>query len=165
MSYEVDNRAEVLQRLKDFERENDIDSVTDIRRSHGSRRHRVADAGEAEHLVLHADAAPGQLAADYTALANAHQKLSGQLDVVDGLVRNAARLSRPMHDGHGPIAHAIGVAFHERAEDADGALRALTAYRAELGAVVDAIARTLDQYLRIDTDLAQHMAAIGEQHG
>lgn len=164
MSYEVDNRSEVKDRLEDFERQDGIDSVGDIRRAHGSRRHRIAATGDAAHLGLQADAAPGQLAADYAALAGTHRELSGQLGVIDGLIRQASRLARPMNDGHGPIAYAMRLAFNERADDADGAVQALRSYRAELGNVVDAIARTMAQYQVIDSTLAQQLAGVGEQH-
>lgn len=165
MSYRVDNRSEVRERLEDFEREHGIDSVDDIRRAHGSRRHRIAAAGETGQLGLRADGAPGELTADYAALANAHRALSAQLDKLDGLIADATRLARPLNDGHGPIAHAVSAAFAERVEDADGAVRALVGYRDELGNVVAAIERTMVQYQRIDTDLADYLTTVGERHG
>lgn len=162
MSYRVDNRSEVNDRLEDFERQDGIDSVGDIRRAHGARRHRIAATADAEHLGLQADAAPGQLAADYAALGRTHAELSGQLAVIDGLIREASRLARPMNDGHGPIAHAMGLAFGDRADDPDGAVQALRAYRAELTNVIDAIGRTMAQYQSIDSDLADLLTVAGE---
>jgi len=164
VSYRVDNRSEARERLEDFEREHGIDGVDDIRRAHGSRRHRIDAAGETGQLGLQAGGAPGELTADYAALANAHRALSSQLEKLDGLIADATRLARPLNDGHGPIAHAVSSAFAERVEDADGAVRALVGYRTELGNVVAAIERTMAQYQRVDTDLADYLATIGERY-
>ena len=164
MSYEVERRSEVEERLRDFEREDGIDSVNAIRRAHGSSRRRIHGATDTGPLALDADASPGQLAADYAALARANEQLSQQLAVVNELIADARRLARPMNDGHGPIASAMRIAFAERAEDADGAVRALVAYRDELTGVIHAIRRTMEQYQRIDADLAQAMVTIGDQH-
>jgi hypothetical protein len=165
VSYQVDKRSEVRERLEEIEREHGYDSVADIRRGHGSRRRKIAHAGEAANLGLAADAAPGQFAADYAALRTALAALTGQIAEVEKLIVEAAMLAQePMRDGHGPIAHAMSNAFREVADDAEGAVRALTAYRDELRDLAASIQNTMALYERIDTELASHLNTTGEQH-
>lgn len=135
----------------------DVDSVTDIRRAHGSRRHRIADAGEAGRLDLHASGTPDQMAANVAALTETRNQLVGQLGVVNGLIENATGLGTGMRDGHGPVARAMRATFRERADDVDGVLRALTGYRDELTMVMQAIHQTLDSYDRTELAAAQRL--------
>jgi CRP-like cAMP-binding protein len=166
VSYEVKSRSEVKERLNEIEREHGIDSVGDIRRAHGSHRHRIGAVQDAAVLNLHADAAPGQLAADYAALTNAMNSISEQVRLVEALIVEARALAREsMKDGHGPIAHAMEETFRRRADSADGAVRALTSYRDELHNLALAIQNTMLLYQRIDSDLVQHLNSVGGQHG
>lgn len=165
MSYEVKSRSEVKERLDEIERAHGIDSVNDVRRAHGSHHHRIGAVGAAAVLDLHADAAPGQLAADYAALTAALNGINEQIGVIEGLILDAGTLANePMRDGHGPIAHAMKAAFTQCADDAEGAVRALTSYRDELRNLVMAIQNTLTLYQRIDSDLVQHLNHAGGQH-
>jgi hypothetical protein len=165
VSYEVNDRTEVRERLEEFRREDGIDSVEDIRRAHGARRRRIAAVGDAAHLDLRADAAPGQLAADYAALSAAFTSIYGQIDEVERLITEARDLAQErMRDGHGPIASAMRAAFRECADDAEGAARALTSYRDELLNLALAIRNTMTLYQQIDSDLTQHLSTMGGQH-
>jgi len=165
VSYEVKTRSEVRQRLDELEREYGIDSVGDIRRAHGSHHHRIGVVGEAGVLALHADAAPGQLAADYTALATALSCIDAQIGVVEGLMLDAGTLAREsMRDGHGPIAHAMKGTFQQCAGGDTGTVRALTSYRDELRNLEMAIQNTMTLYQRIDSDLVQYLTNAGGQH-
>ena len=161
MSYEVDSRAEAKERLKEF----GTDSVAEIRHAHGSHHHRIRPALDAQQLTLQANAAPGQLAADYAALTTALGEIKGQVAAVEALMIEAARLAQErMMDGHGPIAHAMKAAFRHCAADEEGAVRALTSYRDELQNLALAIEKTRTLYQQIDSDLVQHLNTAGGQH-
>jgi hypothetical protein len=163
VSYEVRTRSEVRERLDGLERECGIDSVADIRRAHGSYHHHIGVAGEAGALALHADAAPGQLAADYDALATALSGINEQIGVVEELILDAGPLAHEtMRDGHGPIAHAMREAFRHYADD--GMVRALTLYRDELRNLGMAIRNTMTLYQRTDSDLVHYLNGAGGRH-
>ena len=165
MSYEVKSRSEVKERLDELDREYGTDSVDDIRRAHGSHRHRIRAVGDVGVLALDADAAPGQLAAGYDALATALSRIDEQIGVVEGLIRDAGALAHEsMHDGHGPIAHAIDRAFKRSAGGEEGTVRALTSYRDELRDLEMAIRQTMTLYQRIDPDLVRHLDSAGERY-
>lgn len=141
-NYEVHDRGDVRDRLQGF----GVDSVADIRRARGSRHHKLHHTGESEQLGVYATGSPNELAANVDALTRASGRLAEQAHAVDELIAEAKRLLTPMHDGHGPIARAMRPAFHERADDTSGVLRALTEYQAELNRVRAAVQRSLETY-------------------
>ena len=143
----------------------DVDSVNDIRRAHGSRRHRVGETEDAGRLDLQATATPDQMAANIVALGEARNDLMGQYAVVDGLIKNANGLGTGMKDGHGPIAKAIRARFHVSADDAQGVVRALTDYRDELGRVLQAIHQTLASYDQTELAAARRLTVSGGDNG
>jgi hypothetical protein len=160
-SYTVYDRAEVRQKLDEL----GIDSVGEIRRAHGSHRHRLARAQDTERLDLYATGTPDRVAADLDALASAKDRLVQQAAAVDELLREARRLATPMHDGHGPVAKAMRAAFHERAGEAEGVVRALTDYRDELTKVLGAIQQTMESYGRSELSARQRLSASGGADG
>lgn len=165
MSYEVKSRSEVREHLEELKREYGIDSVDDVRRAHGSHHHRIETVQDAAALGLRADAAPGQLAADYAALARALNGIDEQVAVVEGLIAEAGGLaSESMRDGHGPIANAMREVFRRRADGAGGAVRALASYRDELRNLATAIQNSMTLYQRIDSDLVRQLNSAGGQH-
>lgn len=142
-----------------------VHSAGEIRRAHGSYRHHIAEAQDAQRLDLHASGSPGQIAANLDALARAKAALGGQAIEVDRLLAQARELATPMLDGHGPIARAMKGAFHERAGDTNGAIRALTEYRRELTLVLTAIQQTMDSYDQSELAAKQRLSRAGGDHG
>ena len=155
MTYEVHDRGDVNDKLKQF----GVDSVNDIRHAHGSRHHRIRHAGDAAQIDLNATGSPDQISADLDALNAANAELTDHAHAVDALISKARDLVTPMRDGHGPIAHAMRPAFHERAADAEGVLRALTSYRDELRLVIDAVQQSMAAYGSSELDAARHLTA------
>jgi len=159
--YTVHDRADVREKLDDF----GIHSVGQIRRAHGSHRHKLAHAHDADLLDLQATGSPDQIAANLDALCTARDALRCQADAVDRLLGEARDLATPMRDGHGPIARAMRAAFHERADDVRGAMRALTDYRDELNLVLTAVQQTVDSYQQSELSATQRLSASGEHGG
>jgi hypothetical protein len=155
--YIVHDRGDVREKLEEY----GIENVGQIRRAHGSYHHRLAQAEDAERLDLHATGSPGQVAANLEALAQAKKVLGEQAGAVNELLAEANHLATPMSDGHGPIARAMRAAFHERADDVQGAVRALTDYRDELTLVLAAIQQTLDSYDRSELTATQRLSPAG----
>jgi hypothetical protein len=135
----------------------DVDSATDIRRAHGSRRHRIDETADAGRLDLYAAGAPDQMAADIAALTTARDGLARQRDAVQGLIESAVGLGTGMKDGHGPIARTMSATFRDRADDAVGVVRALTGYRNELDMVMQAIHQTLNSYDQTEVAAARRL--------
>jgi Excreted virulence factor EspC, type VII ESX diderm len=160
-SYTVHDRADVEEKLDEL----GVHSVGQIRRAHGSRHHRLAQAEDAERLDLQATGSPDQIAANFEALVRAKTVLGQQADAVNRLLAEAQHLATPMRDGHGPIAAAMKAAFNERADDTRGAVRALTDYRDELALVLAAIQQTLDSYNQSDLMARQRLSVSGDDHG
>ena len=159
--YTVHDRADVKEKLDEF----GVHSVGQIRRAHGSRHHRLAQAQDAERLDLQATGSPGQVAANVEALVRAKTVLGQQADAVNRLLAEARQLATPMSDGHGPIASAMKTAFRDRADDTRGAVRALTDYRDELTLVLTAIQQTLGSYDQSDLMARQRLSVSGDDHG
>jgi hypothetical protein len=157
VAYTVNDRGDVNDRLDEL----GIDSVRDIRRAHGSYRHRLSRAEDAGRLDLHATGSPAEFAANIAALQAANTELRRQADVVDGLLAEARTLATPMQDGHGPIARVMKRAFGKRAGDAQGVVLALTEYREELHRVLNAIQRTLDSYHLTEEAARQRLTVSG----
>lgn len=135
----------------------DVDSATDIRRAHGSRHHRIDGTTDAGRLDLFAAGSPDQMAANIVALTTARDELARQRDAVHGLIESATGLGTGMKDGHGPIARAISATFRDRADDAEGVVRALTGYRNELDMVMLAIHQTLNSYDQTEVAAARRL--------
>lgn len=123
-----------------------IDGVGDIRRAHGSHRHRIAATEDAERLDLYAGGTADQVAANFVALDRARGVLRGQIDAVGRTLEQAKRLGDTMNDGHGPVASAMSTTFRDRAASATGVVVALSNYHAELTNVLRAIEGTLNGY-------------------
>jgi hypothetical protein len=159
--YTVRDRADVKEKLDEL----DVHSVGQIRRAHGSHRHRLDQAQDAERLDVYATGSPGQVAADFAALVRAKTVLGQQADAVNTLLAEAQHLATPMRDGHGPIAAAMKAAFRERADDERGTVRALTDYRDELGLVLASIQQTLENYSQSDLMARQRLTVSRDDHG
>lgn len=160
-TYTVHDRDDVKDKLKEL----DVDSVGEIRRAHGSHRHKLAHADDAARLDLHATGSPDQVAANIAALVAAKTELIRQADDVEELLQEARTLATPMNDGHGPIARAMSRAFRERADDMQGTARALTNYYNELQNVLTAIQHTLDSYQLTELSARQRLSASGGDNG
>jgi hypothetical protein len=161
-------KRERVDSERDVERELDernVDSINDIRRAHGSRRRHIADVGESAHLGLNADASPDRLEMNYAVLETVLPELIRQQARVEGMISAAAELVEDVNDGHGPIAHAMKKAFKQRANQAEGVLRALTRYNAELNLLIEGLRRSKTLYDRIDTEAAQQLNARGGVDG
>ena len=157
MAYTVHDDGDVNKKLDQY----GVDSVQDIRRAHGSRRHKLSQAEEAGRLDLLAAGSPGEFAANIQALQAANTELRRQADLVEGLLLEATTLATPMNDGHGPIARVMRTAFGKRAGDARGVVRALSQYRDELNHVLNAIQRTLDSYHLTEDAARQRLTVSG----
>jgi hypothetical protein len=160
-TYTVYDREAAREKLDEL----GVHSAGQIRRAHGSYRHNIAEAHDAERLDLHASGLPGQIAANLDALARAKAVLAGQAIEVGRLLAQARDLATPMQDGHGPIAKAMKAAFHERAGHTNGAVRALTEYQRELTLVLTAIQQTMDSYDQSELTARQRLGRAGGDHG
>jgi|GEM_PF-4895087 len=129
----------------------------------GTRR--LARAHDAVRLDLHAAGTPDRVAADLDALASAKDRLVQQAAAVDELLCEARRLATPMHDGHGPMAEAMQAPFHQRAEELQGVVRALTDYRDGLTMVLSAIQQTMESYGRSGLPARRRLGASGGADG
>jgi hypothetical protein len=155
--YMVYDRGDVREKLEEL----GVENVGQIRRAHGSYHHKLAHAQDTERLDLHATGSPDQIAANLAALASAKKVLVEQADAVNELLDETNHLATPMSDGHGPIARAMRTAFRERADDVQGAVRALTDYRDELTLVLAAIQQTMDSYDRSEQTATRWLSTSG----
>lgn len=143
MSYRVDNRAEVRERLKEY----GSPTAEDIRGAHGAKQHHDIHApGPAAPVRLDADASPGVFDADLSLLRSARAALAAEHARLPELIARAAGLQSEIKDGHGPISQAMSHAFQARADSERGVSKALAEYQAELAGLLGAMDRTIAGY-------------------
>jgi hypothetical protein len=91
---------------------------------------------------------------DLGRLKEAESKLAEQHGALVAQMREAARLTGPLHDGTSPVAAPMRRAFLHRADVDGGVQGILRDYLAEVFAVRLAIADTLQSYQALDDDTA-----------
>lgn len=134
MSYEVNSRKEIRQRLEEL----GVDSVEDIRRAHGSRRRDVPAVVEAERLALQAHGSPESMSVVVDELARVAGRVGAVRDEIRDLLDDVRGLGGRQSDGWGPIAERMAACVTDRAGVERGAEQAVAGYLAEL-ADLDAV--------------------------
>lgn len=153
MSYQVNNRAEVRDRLKEY----GSPTAGDIRDAHGAKQHHDIHAPDrATPVRLHADDTPGVFDADLSQLLAARAALAAEHARLPELIARAQELQSEIKDGHGPISRAMSHAFQARASAKHGVSKALTEYQAELAGLLGAMDRTIAGYRQAEEN------AVGE---
>lgn len=146
MSYEVDSKQEVKQKLEQL----DVDSIQDVRRAGGAYRHDVPAVIQAEQLSLQAQGTPGSMSVVPDELLDVSGQISKVRDEIHGILGETRQLGGHQFDGWGPIADRMAACVSDRAGPDAGAERALVGYLAELESLDAVLTRTAALYAELD---------------
>lgn len=135
-----------------------VDSFTEAKelyREHKRERHRahltdLTIGGAARFGATGTDL--DGVATDFTALAAAERKLADLQEDLEGQLREAEELSRPLGDGSSPVTKPMRKAFLDRVDIDGGVQGTLHEYLRELCAVRIAVLKTLGTYQGVDSD-------------
>lgn len=148
MSYEVDSRKEVKQKLEEL----GVDSVRDIRRAGGAYHHDVPAAIQAEQLHLQAHGSTDSVAVVTDDLLRTSDAISAVRDGIHGVLGEIRQLGGRQFDGWGPIADRMAACVSDRAGPEAGAEQAVASYLAELNDLDAALASTAVLYAAVEQD-------------
>lgn len=161
MSYEVDSRKEVRQRLEEL----GVDSVRDIRRAGGAHHHDAPAAIQAEQLNLQAHGAPDSMAVVTDDLLRTSGAISDARDEIHEILDEIRELGGHQFDGWGPISDRIATCMSDRAGPDTGAEAAVASYLAELGDLDAALTHTAALYAAVEQDSMEQLRRATRDNG
>jgi hypothetical protein len=161
VSYEVDSRKEIKQKLEEL----GVDSVGDVRRAGGAHHHDLPAVLQAEQLSLQTHGTPDSMAVVTDDLLRTSDAISAVRDELHGILGEIRQLGGHQFDGWGPVAERMATCVSDRAGPEAGAEHAVASYLAELGDLDAALTHTAALYAAVEQDSTEQLRRAAGDHG